>query len=216
MSRIMRVAKFVAVLAVAACSSKNTENNGGDVADFHQQLSEALQNNLAGFGNGLHRLLLAATGTPQTGVTLTPITGGVQGSVGVDVDGNGSLETTVNGKLIYVNPSVGISAGANLTVTGISGGAPQTLTASAAVAEPSPSLVTVTNGTLDTHTQTRGNDLSLSAVNLTVDLGGGGFTINGAGDFVFNGLDGRLTFQPNGTGFKITVSGNGFTTFTIP
>ncbi len=203
-------------LVFVAGGCKSTQNNSADAADFKQQLSEAFGNNLTGFSNAIHRLLLAATGQPQTGVTLTQITGGVQGTVGVDVDGNGSLETSVAGKLIYLNPATGLAGGANFTLTGITGGAPQTATGSAVIAEPAPSTLTISNGTFATHTQTRGNDLSLSSVNLSTDLGGGAYNVSGTANFVFNGLNGRLTFQPSGSEFKIVVSGDGFTTFTIP
>jgi len=208
---------FALVCVAGACKIGNSDNNSGDAADFKQQLSQSFStNNINGFSNAIHRLLLAATGQAQTGVTLTPITGGVQGSVGVDVDGNGSLETSVNGKLIYLNPATGIAGGANFTLTGITGGAPQTATGSAVIAETAPSVVTISNGTFETHTQTRGNDLSLSSVNLTTDIGGGAYKVTGTADFDFNGLNGRLTFQPSGSEFKIVVSGSGFTTFTIP
>src|SRR5438132_9968518 len=87
-------------LSAGACSSSGGTDSNGGADDFHQQLSDAFQNNLDGFSNAIQRLVLAASGQSQTGVTITPITGGVQGSVGVDVDGNGSLETSVNGRLI--------------------------------------------------------------------------------------------------------------------
>lgn len=201
-------------LAGSSCTS-STDNGGGDVEDFKVQLEEAFTNNLAGFSNAIQRLVLAASGQAQTGVTLTPITGGVQGSLGVDVDGNGDLETQVQGRLIYVNPSAGLSGGANFTLTGIVGGAPQTASGTAVITPISASVITITNGNFQTHTDTRGNDASVSGVNLTVDVSGGGYKVTGTSDFEFNGVTGLFTFAPNGNWFKITVSGDSFDTFVI-
>jgi hypothetical protein len=202
-------------LAGANCTSSTDNGGGGDVEDFKVQLEEAFTNNLAGFSNAIQRLVLAATGQPQNGVTLTPITGGVQGSLGVDVDGDGSLETQVQGRLIFINPSQGLAGGANFTLTGIVAGAPQTASGSAVITQVSASIITITNGNFSTHTDTRDNDASVSGVNLTTDVSGGGYKVTGTADFEFNGVDGLFTFAPNGNWFKITVTGDSFDTFVI-
>lgn len=202
-------------LVGANCTSSTDNNGGGDVEDFKVQLEDAFTNNLAGFSNAIQRLVLAASGQAQNGVTLTPITGGVQGSLGVDVDGNGDLETQVQGRLIYVNPSVGFAGGANFTLTGIAGGAPQTASGTAVITPISASVIQITNGNFQTHTDTRGNDASVSGANLTVDVSGGGYKVTGTSDFEFNGITGIFTFAPNGNWFKITVSGDSFDTFVI-
>lgn len=204
-----------ALALVGGGCSTGTENNGGDAEDFRTQLTEAFSNNLAGFSNAIQRLVLAVNGQPQTGVTLTPITGGFQGSVGVDVNGDGSLETTVAGQLVYINTSQGLAGGANFTLNGVTGGAPQTASGYAVLTQTGAASVSITNGYVTTHTETRGNDIEISDVNLNIGVGGGSYTVAGTADFNFNGLDGTLTFEPVGTWFKITVSGTGFGTFVI-
>jgi hypothetical protein len=197
------------------CTSSTDNGGDGDVEDFKIQLEEAFTNNLAGFSNAIQRLVLAASGQTQNGVTITPITGGVQGSVGVDVNGDGSLETSVQGRLLFINPSQGLAGGANFTLTGITGGAPQTASGTAVVTQVGPSIITITNGNFVTHTDTRGNDASVSSVNLTTDVSGGGYKVTGTADFEFNGVQGLFTFEPVGNWFKITVSGDDFDTFVI-
>lgn len=210
----MAIASVGLALIGGSCTS-STDNNGGDVEDFKVQLEEAFTNNLAGFSNAIQRLLLAANGQSQTGVTLTPIAGGVQGSLGVDVDGDGALETQVQGRLIFINQSQGLAGGANFTLTGITGGAPETASGTAVITQVGPSIITISNGSFTTHTDTRGNDASVSSVNITADVSGGGYRVTGTSDFVFNDVVGTFTFQPNGNWFKITVSGQGFDTFVI-
>lgn len=213
--------KLVAVglcfaLTVGSCKSGTDNSNGGDATDFHQQLQDAVQNNLAGFREAFNRFALVASGgTQQTGVTVTPIANGVQATVGVDVDGDGALETTIGGKLIYLNTSQGLAGGANFTLTGISGGAPQTASGSAVVTQTGPATLTISNGSFTTHTGTRANDFTLSHANLDVDGSGAATTLSvtGTSDFTYNGLAGQLTFLQ---GYRIQVSGSGFSTFTVP
>lgn len=204
------------VSAIGGCSSGGNSNNG-DPTDFHGQLSDALLNNLSGFGTALKRLALAVNGTAQTGVTLTDITNGVQGTVGVDVDGDGAMETSVAGKLVYLNAGQGLAGGANFTLTGITGGAPQTASGSATVTQTGPAVLTISNGAFTTHTDTRGNNLSVSQASISADASGTDLVLTGTAHFTFNALTGTLTFQPDGQGsFRIQVSGSGFTTFTVP
>jgi hypothetical protein len=205
----------LAVIGSGCTSSTDNGGDDGDVEDFKIQLEEAFTNNLAGFSAAIQRLVLAASGQAQTGVTLTPITGGVQGTLGVDVNGDGSLETQVAGRLIFINQAQGLSGGANFTLTGITGGAPQTASGTAVVTQIAPSIITITNGNFQTHTDTRGNDASVSDVNITTDVSGGGYKVTGTADFEFNGVTGLFTFAPNGNWFKITVTGDSFDTFVI-
>ncbi len=202
-------------LAGAHCTTSTDNGGDGDVEDFKIQLEEAFTNNLAGFSNAIQRLVLAASGQAQTGVTLIPISGGVQGSLGVDVNGDGSLETQVQGRLIFLNASQGLAGGANFTLTGISGGAPMTASGSAVVTQLGAAVISITNGNFTVHTDTRGNDASVSAVNITTDVGGGAYKVTGTANFEFNGVTGLFTFAPNGNWFKITVTGDGFDTFVI-
>jgi hypothetical protein len=207
----------VALAVVAAgCSSSTGDGGGGDAEDFETQLGEAFTNNLAGFAESLERLLLAASGNPQQGVTLTPTETGATGSVGVDVNGDGSLETSVNGTLTYLNPSAGFAGGATLVINSITGGAPQDASGTATITPLGPATIAVTNGSFETHTDTRGNDLYLDDVNLTVDASGSAIHATGSASFEFNDLEGTLTFLNPSSGYAIQVSGPGFETFTIP
>jgi hypothetical protein len=205
------------VLASGSCGSGGTDNNGGDAVDFQEQLQDAMQNNLPGFNVALQHLALAVGGTAQSDVTLTPITNGVQGSVTLSVSGNPNDLTTVNGKLVYQNPGQGLAGGASFSLTSIQNGAPQTASGSATLTQTGPAVLQISNGKFDTHTDTRGNDLSVSQANLTLDASGALLKITGPAKFTFNGLSGNLLFQQAAaTGFSIEVSGNGFSTFTVP
>lgn len=110
---------------------------------------------------------------------------------------------------------LGLAAGANFTLTGITGGAPQTASGSGVVTQVGPSIISITNGNFQTRTDTRGNDASVSGVNITADVSGGGYKVTGTADFEFNRVSGLFTFAPNGNWFKITVTGDSFDTFVI-
>jgi hypothetical protein len=201
------------------CSSKSTggNNNGNtDVADFQQDFSFALENNLAGFGDAMNRMISAAGGTAADGVTVTPITNGVQASVGVDVDGGGGFETTLNGTLVYLNPSQKLAGGATLTLTSIAGGAPQTASGSGVITQTGPATLTVTNGHFSTQTETQDHSLTISQANLTLNAAAANPIVTGTAQFNFDGIAGTMTFQSTGSGFRVQISGSGFTTFTVP
>jgi hypothetical protein len=206
------------MLAASCSSNSNGGNNNGntDVADFQQDFSFALENNLAGFGDAMNRLISAAGGTSEDGVTVTTITNGIQASVGVDVNGGGGLETTLNGTLVYLNPSQGLSGGATLTLTSIAGGAPQTANGSGVITQTGPATLTVTNGHFSTQTQTQDHSLTISQANLTLNAAAANPIVTGTAQFNFDGIAGTMTFQSTGTGFRVQISGSGFTTFTVP
>lgn len=209
-------AMALAVVAGGCSSSTGDDGDGGDAEDFAIQFGEAFTNNLAGFAESLERLLAAAAGNPQDGVTFNPTANGATGSVAVDVNGDGSLETSVNGTLTYLDPGVGLAGGAVLVINGITGGAPQTASGTATIVPLGPASIAITNGSFETHTDTRGNDLYLDDVNLTVDASGAQIHATGTAEFEFNDLVGTLTFLNPASGYAIQVSGPGFDTFTIP
>lgn len=215
-----RNAVFMALMISLGTGCKSTTGddggNGGDAEDFEVQLSEAFTNNLAGFAESLERLNLALSGVPQEGVTITEFTGGASASVGVDVNGDGSLETSINGTLMFVNPQQGFAGGATLEITSISGGAPQDAHGSGTIVPTGPASVAITNGNFETHTETRGNDLTITNANLQVDASGSQIHATGTAQFDFNSLFGTLTFLNNQNGYGIRVSGEGFETFTVP
>ena len=214
----MTVAVSAAALIAVACSSSSNDggNNQGDVAAFQQDFSFALENNLSGFGDAMKRMIGAAHGTNEPGVTVTPITNGVQASVGVDVDGDGTFETTLNGTVVYLNPAQGLAGGATLTITSIEGGAPQTASGAGVITQTGPAILTLSNGHFNTHTETQNHSLSITQANLTLDATAASPDVNGTAHFSFDGVSGTLTFQTTAGGFKVQVSGSGFTTFTVP
>lgn len=207
-----------AIFTATACSSDG--DGGGDnqaaADDFEVQLSEAFDNAPA-IQDAIQRLALTLSGNPQDGVTLVPTATGYQGSVAADIDGNGSLETVANGTLDFINPSLGLAGGANLVIANITGGAPQTAHGTAVLEQTGPTSIEIFDGEFTTHTETRGNDLSLSRVDLEATSTGALVMVTGTSDFTFNGLDGLLTFEEDQTyGYRIRVSGSGFDTFTVP
>lgn len=214
--KVASVMLSATIIFGAACSSTGDGGeNGGDPDDFQQQLEDGFTNNLAGFAESLERFTLAAQGIPQDGVTLTPTETGINGSVGVDVNGDGSLETDVNGSVVFNNPSAGFAEGGTFTLTSIAGGAPQTASGSATITPIGPAAISITNGNFQTHTDTRDNDLSLSAVNINVDASGSEIYAVGTAAFNFNDLVGTLTFMQTTNGYGIQVSGSGFDTFVV-
>ena len=70
--------------------------------------------------------------------------------------------TVVNGTLSFINPGQGLAGGANLVITGITGGAPQTAHGTAVLEQSGPTSIEVFDGEFTTHTETRGNDLALT------------------------------------------------------
>lgn len=208
----------VALIAVACSSSSDNGGNPnpGDVANFQQDFSFALENNLSGFGDAMNRMIGAVHGTTEPGVTVTQITNGVQAAVGVDVDGDGNFETTLNGTLAYLNPAQGLAGGATLTITSIAGGAPQTASGAGVITQTGPAILTLSNGHFSTTTETQHHSLSITQANLTLDATAASPDVNGTAHFTFDGITGTMTFQTTATGFKVQVSGSGFTTFTVP
>lgn len=166
--------------------------------------------------DGLARLISAANGTVTPGVTFTNITGGVQGSIGYDLDGNGSRESSINAKLIYNNPAVGINSGATFTVTSID--APYldgTATAALSVAGGG-TTVTITSGTADLK-PTNGPEITIPSVSLTISPTLSTPTVLGHADFSADNKTGTIFFETATTGgWKMRVTSSSFATFTVP
>lgn len=164
----------------------------------------------------LARVVATVNGSPQSGVSFVPITGGVQGTVGVDLDGNGVQETTVAATIIFTNPAVGISGGGELTVTAINA-ASTSGTASAHLAMQGTSTVIVSNGVATLHPTEGPSTITISNGNLSVTASQTNPLILGSADFAAGSTTGTTTFESNGAGsYRIRVSGSNFTTFTVP
>lgn len=199
-------------------SDEGGDDTGGEVID--PAVTQAyLQRNFAKIGritDAMGRVLLTLNGTPQNGVTFTTITGGVQGTVGLDLDENGSLETTVNARVILINPSVGIAGGATLTVTAIdaasTGG-----NASASVTLVGTSIVTLSNGHATLFPTQGPSQITIANANLTITPTLTNPSITGSADFTSGSTIGTAFFENNGSGgFRIRVTSPDFATFTVP
>ncbi len=213
--RLLTVASAGLVLVSLGCNNNN-DNNNGSADDLHHQLEDSF-GNVAHFGEAFQRVLQTLQGNPQPGVNLNQTNTGVTGTVAVDVDGDGTRETTIDATLTYLNAQLCFTGGATFQLNSITGCAPTTATATATLTPTGPATIQLTNGSATFHTQTRGNDLTVTGATLTIDASNNHLVITGTADFVFNDLTGLATFEPDGQGsFKIQISGNGFTTFTVP
>jgi len=200
-------------------NSEDGDNNGEDEVIDPVVTQAYLQRNftkIPRITDALGRVLLTLNGSPQNGVTFTPITGGVEGTVGVDLDGNGSLETTVDARVILNNPAAGIAGGGVLTVTAIhaasTGG-----NATANVTLVGSSTVTLSNGN-GTLFPTQGpSQIAIANANLTVTPTLNNPSIVGSAAFASSGTTGTAFFENNGSGgFQIRVTSPDFATFTVP
>jgi hypothetical protein len=209
---------LVALLGCDLFSNDDDGNGDGDIID--PEVTQAyLQRNftkIPRITEAMARVLLTLNGSPQQGVTFVPITGGVQGTVGVDLDGNGSLETTIDARVILNNPSVGIAGGAVITVTAINA-ASTTGTASASLTVQGASSVTFTGGSATLFPTQGPSEIGVSNANLTVSGTQASPLILGSADFASTGTVGTAFFESNGSGgFQIRVTSPDFATFTVP
>lgn len=190
-------------LVALGCSE---ESSDPDPTTPEELLTDALDK-VPQMGEALSRLVLTLQGNPQPGVNLTPITDGVEGTVGVDLDGNGSNETTVAGSLVYIDPNLGISGGATLTITGISGGGVDgTLTTT--VTPISPTDVTINGGTGAFNTPA--GDITVSGLGIGVGLGTPVPSFVGFAQFFLDGNVGEIIFDDDGQGgLEITLDYGG-------
>jgi hypothetical protein len=195
------------------------DNNGGDDVIDPVVTQAYLQRNftkIPRITEAMGRVLLTLNGTPQNGVTFTPITGGVQGTVGVDLDGNGSLETTVDARVILNNPAQGIAGGGVLTVTAINA-ASTGGNATANITLVGTSTVTLSNGSATLFPTQGPSQITVANANLTVTPTLNNPSIVGSADFASSGTTGTAFFENNGSGgFRIRITSPDFTTFTVP
>lgn len=164
----------------------------------------------------LVRIVATVSGNPQTGVTFTPITNGVQGTVGVDLDNNGTFETSVNATVVYTNPSLGLAGGAHLTITAINAGS-TTGTASADIALQGSSTVVFSSGEATLHPTQGPSLIEVSNGNITATASLTNPLLIGSADFGAGSTSGTAFFESNGSGgFRIRITSPDFATFTVP
>lgn len=210
---------YGALLALGglACTTDPDDGNG-DPDDIDPVVTrDYLQRNftkIPRITDALVRILAAVNGQPQSGVTFTPITGGVQGTVGVDLDNNGSMETTVNARVNF-NNAQNLNAGGVLTVTAINAGS-TTGTASANLTVQG-STVQFTSGQATLFPTNGPSQIDVSNGNITATASLTNPVLLGSVDFGAGNTSGTTFFESNGTGgFRIRVTSPDFATFTVP
>lgn len=206
------------VLSSGACSTGPDDGDNDD--DIDPVVTEDyLQRNftkIPRITDALVRIIATVNGNPQAGVTFIPITNGVQGSVGVDLDNNGSFETTVNATVVFTNPSLGLAGGAHLTVTAINA-ASTTGTAEADIALQGTSTVVFTNGTATLNPTEGPSEIEVSNGNITATASLTSPLLIGTADFAAGSTTGTAIFESNGAGgFQIRITSPDFATFTVP
>lgn len=218
-----RTLLLIPLILLAGCDlfeSEDDVDNGGEEEVIDPVVTQAyLQRNftkIPRLTDAMGRVLLTLNGSPQNGVTFTAITGGVQGTVGVDLDGNGSLETTVEARVILNNPSAGIAGGGVLTVTTINA-ASTGGNATANLTLVGSSTVTLSNGAATLFPTQGPTQIIVANANLTVTATLNNPSIAGSANFASASTTGTAFFENNGSGgFRIRVTSPDFTTFTVP
>lgn len=201
--RTMAALATLLTLAGAGCDSKSSDEGGVTAAEMKLVL-EGTFGNIPNLQDALDRLVTTLQGTPQPGVTLTPITDGVQGSVTVDPDGDGTAQVTVNGTLVYIDPQQGIDGGAVLTIASITGGGTTgTLTVAAVPTSPTDVAFSPGSGSFQTSSS---NDITVPVINFTLDASGATPVLDGFVTFGVDGNPGSMFFEDDGLGgFQLRV-----------
>lgn len=197
-------------LIASGCGDDGNDPGGVTPGDVEQLLQDTFSD-IPVIGEAFIRLSLALDGNPQPGVTLTPITDGFQGSVSLDFDGNGSMEATVHGTVILVDPNVGIAGGATLTITSIEGAATDG-TLSVVVVPFSATGLAFGPGTGEFDPPGSGNIVTIDQMFLTAELSGPTPVLDGFGTFAIEDESGDITVRDDGNGgTEITVQFGGET-----
>ena len=198
--RLKILSALTLALALAAVSCGD-EDGGPDGNTPEDVLTQGLST-IPQMGEALSRLVLTLQGTPQPGVNITPITDGVQGTLGVDLDDNGSNETTVFGSLVYVDPNVGLAAGATLTITDIDGpGVDGTLSALVQPVSATDVSIGPGSGSFDTGA----GPLAVNSISLFIGFGTPTVEVSGLAQFTLDGDVGQISFAEDGQG-NLTIA----------
>jgi hypothetical protein len=213
-------ARLLAALLVLSGAACTTEPNDGDEDDIDPEVTQDyLERNFSKIPRiteALVRIIATVNGNPQAGVTFVEITNGVQGTVGVDLDNNGSMETTVNATVIFTNPSQGLAGGGHLTVTAINA-ASTTGTASADIQLQGSSTVVFTDGEATLLPTEGPSEIEVSNGNINATASLTSPLLIGSADFAAGSTSGTAFFESNGAGgFRIRITSPDFETFTVP
>ena len=172
----------------------------------------------------MSRVIQAANGGHPPGVSYTQTATGIQGSVVIDIKGDGSDMVQADATITYNNPAAGIGGGAAFAITSLTS---PNLTGSAhanLAVSGGGSVIAVNSGSADLQYKD-GPQLLISAANLAVTTGAslvspgvtGAFTILGSADFNAGSKHGTIFFENNGAGgWRIRVVSPDFATFIVP
>lgn len=207
-----------AVLAALVLGSCGDESNGGGGGGEEEVLQERLESGLdytPAFTDAIDRLITTINGSPQPGVNIAPTGDGYSGTVAVDLDGNGSFDTSVSGTLTFNDPGAGLAGGAILGISAVEG--LTTVVGQAAIGVTGPASAYIANGEFyGARTGTNPPlDLNVSNANMSLDVSTGNLVVSGGTEFDYNGLVGTMAFVPAADGFEIQVAGDDFDPFTV-
>jgi hypothetical protein len=204
-TKVLSILTASLVLAASGCGDESNDPGGVTAGDIEQLLEETFSD-IPAISDGMARLIATLQGNPQPGVNITPITNGVQGSVGLDLDGNGSMEATVNGTLVFIDPNIGIAAGATLTITDIDGAATDgSLTV--AVVPLSATDLAFGPGGGEFDPPGSGNIVSINQISFVADISAPTPVLDGFGTFAVEDAPGSIFFEDDGHGgFQIRVA----------
>jgi hypothetical protein len=196
----LRAAILASLVGAAAC--RDSTGGGNENLDWDSPTAKAfLERNFARIPRmieAIARVVETANGQPQPGVTFGPITGGIQGTVAADLDGDGSMESSIDAKLIYLDESIGIEGGANLTITAIHSTAATgnfqsrlTLNSTTVFLDQSSGVVKPAKGP---------SQIDVQEANFEITPTFESPTIKGHVDFAVSGKTGSMIFESDGQG----------------
>jgi len=216
------IVALAGLVAFAACGDEEVMGGGGggggnisDPAGLEDAVRASFIPAAIGLIDGFERLITAINGGGSDGVSILPDgAGGFDASIQVDLDGNGSRESTVSGG--FTDPLLTIDGVTDPDLPSAS------VSTSARVTQVSPVAVLLDqmSGTLSADPPGSGNAADVAITNgaLSIDLSTGipsGFVdcvISGEGETLIV----ETAFQTDGAGgFEVRFTGDGFD-FTVP
>lgn len=209
------------VLTLATCGSEASGVGNRSISDpavFETTIRRTFPPMVAGISDGLERLLTALGGGPSDGVVIIPNATGADATVSLDLDGDGSRESSINGSL-----TGDVATGAQVTIAAIATQEPS-LSGNGAVlvTETSPGMIVLDNfagsGGADPNGSLNAADVSVTDGTVALDVATG--TPDGFVDLDVSGerttLGIHVSFEPDGAGgYRVRITGSGLN-FTIP
>ncbi|HUL68622.1 MAG TPA: hypothetical protein VLT17_00105 [Gemmatimonadales bacterium] len=209
------------VATLATCTSEPSSGGNASISDpavFEAEVRSSFLPMVAGISDGLARLVTALGGGVADGVVVVPNAGGADATISLDLDGDGSRESSINGSL-----DGDVATGAQVTVAAIATAEP-TLAGNGTLlaTETSPGMIVLDNiggsGGSDPSGHRNAADVAVTDGTVTLDVVGG--TPDGFLDLDISGeqqtLGVHVSFESDGHGgYLVHFTGNGLD-FTIP